>query len=201
MDTRFLLVVLALLLAGCAIRVPAPERSSVVVKLTLPNKPPTTLPNTQTTDQKIVYSFNRDLDWYATGGHQEASRRFVNPVVVQCHGATDPFTKKWTAYADYDRGGKMVVEELAKALAKRFPDRDIVLFTCNRGAHQINVPRVWYFRSVVWTMPDIDSVALENSKTDAELMFYRIMTDRENIRGFGYAGSIWEAVTQHGSWR
>lgn len=189
-------VVLSLIIGGCATLPNGP-----LVEYRFPSSMPTTLPTTLTADQHVVFSFCKSLDEYATMSYREAARRFTNPVVVLCHGGTDPASRRWALYADNDRGGKMFTDEVAAAMAKRFPDRDIVFFSCNRDHHRINVPRVWYFTEVVWCMPDEDSKKLDAHKLPIQIWTDHLITQRENTRGVGCAGSIWEAITQNGTWR
>jgi len=185
-----LYIIVAILLSGCSSFPP----QDFIVKLTLPSKVPAMLPIAMTSKQHIVYSFSKDLDIFATTSYEEASRRFKDPVVIIGHGQDDLLNNKWTLWADEDRGGKMVVEELALEMARRFPDRDIIFFTCNENNQRINVPRVWYFTNIVWAVSDIDSLAIEAKKKPLELIVHKIFTGRENTRGAGYAGSIWEAT-------
>ncbi len=128
----------------------------------------------------IIDCYNKSLEPYKYGCYMEAKKRFSNPVVVVCHGRTQ--LNNWVAVTDND--GIIVVNDLAWKYSLKYKDCDIVLFICNFDAHTLNVPRVWYFKQSVWMMPDSEVRSL-----------------RENVRGVGNAGSIWEAVTQNGSWR
>lgn len=177
---RFLLILgLICFSLGCK---PLPPKE-VIVSLTLPGPPPIKLHKTNIGKQADVFSFCRTLDYAAGPSYEEACSRFVNPVVVMGHGG---YTfGYWTLFADGDRGGAISVDALGKYLSKTYPDRDIVLFICNKQGSQIKANRVWYFRSVVWSLPDE--------------YFYRhgvslIPYDRELLRNFGNAGSIWESV-------
>ncbi len=141
-------------------------------------------------DRTFVYS--KDFVPYAKEIYKECLTRFSDPIVVMCHGGGEG----WDIFPDNQQ--PWPTEELAKAFAKRYPDHDIVIWACNRRGRRINVPRVWYFTTLVWIQPDeAYKVSIDNNPLRKLLL--NITTIRETQRNFGLAGSIWEAVTQNNS--
>jgi hypothetical protein len=143
--------------------------------------------------QSLIWN---DFGMYNCGSAEwllEASKRFNNPVVFHCHGGirtdivrnpngTLTTLHEWWVYPDPPRS-PMRIDDLATTLTNLYPDRDIVLVTCNPGGFDINVKRVFYAKRNVWTIPDANATG-----------FYA----HEQIRDFDTVGSIWEFVSNGG---
>jgi hypothetical protein len=136
-----------------------------------------------------------DFGTYRAGTEEwreEANKRFNNPILFHCHGGIHMETyeengktvvvEEWWVYPDPPRK-PMPAAELARSLANLYPDRDIVLLTCNPGGFDLNVKRVWYTKRNVWTIPDAYATG-----------FYA----HEQIRDYDAVGSIWEFVSTNG---
>lgn len=159
----------------------------------------TTMPATKPSLDRICY--NKDLDFSLLYAYAEASKRFVRPVVICGHGADSMGPESigiWTMYPDKDRGKPISVQELALQLNKEFPDRDIVLFICNEKGKSISVARVWYFKTLVWVVPD--SMVIPVTQPSLwDILQDIVRKPRETRRNDGPSGSIWEVVTQGGT--
>lgn len=123
----------------------------------------------------------------------EAKKRWNDPIVFICHGGckTVPgtvdgkpsFVNKWYACPDAPRK-QLEMQEVARMLHNLYPDKDIVLVSCNDMGVDLNVPRVWYAQHSVWQMPDgYSSLPL---------------LQHEQMVGYGDVGTVWEFVTMGG---
>jgi hypothetical protein len=86
----------------------------------------------------------------------EAERKFPGqrPVVVVCHGTYDPDSGEWMLQPDPPREPVPVLWA-ARTLRNLYPPRrPIVLVVCNKRAHDLDVPGVWFGRERVWVVPD-----------------------------------------------
>lgn len=84
---------------------------------------------------------------------REAARRFVNPVVVICHGAE--LNGSWYAFPDAPMR-PMPVEAMAQTVHAIYPGRPVVLICCNARGCTLHVKGVWYAKDIVWCIPDDD---------------------------------------------
>ncbi len=88
-------------------------------------------------------------DWRAEALYRYPLDKFA---MVFVHGVTR--NGVWTASTDHY--GEIPVETLLLLLRLRhdFWGRRIVLICCNRGGHELGLPRVSYAKNVVWVIPD-----------------------------------------------
>lgn len=139
------IVAAAVLTLGCAAESPSLPATRPTTTL------PATLPATRPAADAEVW--NHDI-----GGHEddwltEARKRFKNPYILICHGdSASSGGKRWVLCPELPRLERPTKEE-AERLHKAMPDRDIVLISCNECGADLNVPRVWYARRVVWSAP------------------------------------------------
>jgi hypothetical protein len=110
---------------------------------------------------------------------REARKRFKDPVVVLVHGGYDSDKRNWCAVPDAPRQ-KITMSAVAWVLHNLYPDQDIVLVACNEFGYDLNVPRVWYAKTLVWQTPDAD--VQPNRPHEVEV-------------NKGNVGTIWEFVT------
>lgn len=97
--------------------------------------------------QAIVLSAN--LAHGAPGWVAEAKTQLTDPLVVLVHGIEEDGV--WMAAPD--RGPLIPVEGMARLLRKVYPNRSVVLVTCNEMAADLKVAGVWYGRGIVSSRP------------------------------------------------
>jgi hypothetical protein len=131
--------------------------------------------------ETVMICYNASLAIYAKFVENEVKSRFHNPVIVLGHGHINP-NGDWLLVPDNEFDGPWLIEDLAWRYNKLYKDSDIVFWVCNPAGATINVPRVWYFRSTAWVVPD---KAMPEKET------------RENEPGYMYAGSVWELQLQN----
>lgn len=76
------------------------------------------------------------------------------PVVLVGHGDTESHAGEWWLCPDI--GPKIRADGPGGAieqLQQRYPDRPIVLISCNAGGVELHTPGVWYSRRKVWSWP------------------------------------------------
>ncbi len=94
---------------------------------------------------------------------REVGRRLPDAVVIAVHGNDDSHGV-WNAYPDiaepmgpfvaYRKLPPIPVSWLVKHYRERYPDRPIVLLSCNPGHHTLNDPNVYYALDDIWIIPD-----------------------------------------------
>ena len=98
---------------------------------------------------RIILSENLTVgsdEWTA-----EAEKRFKSPVIVWVHGLN--VGKYWLSFPDNCL--PVPQQGIAIILRKIYPDRPIVLLSCNAEAVELKgLPNVWYARAIVFNPPD-----------------------------------------------
>lgn len=101
--------------------------------------------------QKIdAINLNRGLAWGTTFWKLEASGRFNDPILISCHGGYRHF--QWHMFPDHQ--DPIPVWMVARVMGQMYPNRDIVLITCNERGHTLHGPsNVWYAKTDVLASP------------------------------------------------
>lgn len=100
---------------------------------------------------EVIVDFMGDASPSPHEWKAEVARRFPDAVIVFCHGYDK--NRVWTAHPLNDTPERPVAE-LALELRNSFPDRPIVLITCNPGHHALGIRGVYHAVDTVWMMPD-----------------------------------------------
>lgn len=77
--------------------------------------------------------------------------RYKNAVVLSCHGGPD-LTGKWSLEED-NRTIRRTVQEAVDELRLQYPDRPIVVWSCNSNGSSLKGKNVFYFKRQVWSIP------------------------------------------------
>lgn len=101
----------------------------------------------------IMCCLNPSLQKYVISWRTEIARRFPNSAVVFAHGGTN-------SLGDWIAEGKQE-SQLAAEYQHRFPDRTIVMLSCNPGHCKLGVHGVYYFPSDIWCQPDRNATSDE----------------------------------------
>ena len=78
--------------------------------------------------------------------------QYPNALVVAVHGETDPVSGDWMAYPSL--APPVPVSMLVDRLRLNYPDRMIVLLTCNPDGKTLDKKNVVYAKDNVWSIPD-----------------------------------------------
>lgn len=86
----------------------------------------------------------------------EIGRRFHNAVGIVVHGG-DFVQGEWIVEGNYASGNHVrSVTDVVREAQALFPDRTIVLVSCNPGHIKLGIAGVYYAMSSVWVVPDRD---------------------------------------------
>lgn len=86
----------------------------------------------------------------------EIGRRFHNAVGIVVHGG-DFVQGEWIVEGNYASGEHVqLITDVVHRYQALFPDRTIVLVSCNPGHIKLGIPGVYYAMSSVWVVPDRD---------------------------------------------
>lgn len=91
----------------------------------------------------------------------EIGRRFHNAVGVFCHGGNHLALTWDTSVASY--GHVVTIQDVVRYEQARYPDRTIVLISCNPGHLKLGIPNVYYAPDNIWLEPDRDAMGEEDA--------------------------------------
>jgi hypothetical protein len=111
----------------------------------------------------IVETLDPSLDRYAEMWKTEISRRFSNAVAVFVHGG-NRIEGEWQVNAGLG-GHASTARDIVRHFQSVYPDRTVVLISCNPGHLKLGVPGVYYAKSDVWLIPDRQTDATTNAET------------------------------------
>lgn len=140
---------------------------------------------------------NRNLKYAAPSIKKDVERKFNNACILIVHGVS--IGGIWLTAPDDNLSIPMPMQIKAYMLRWIYPDRPIVLWSCNPGTHSIKGKNIWYFKSNVWAIPDsqlpyIDSIRIYDF-TSNEIKIKQIEYNRDdNSAEIGNPGSIEEAI-------
>jgi hypothetical protein len=156
---RFLIGVLYSLviligLGGCASRPAVPSRE-------LPQPP------------VVMEVLDPSLQQYAPMWQREIGRRFPYAVGILVHGG-DFVPGQWIAGSDPTHEHVEPMQQVVHRIQARYPDRTVVLVSCNPGHLKLGIPGVYYGTDSIWCVPD------------RELTAEYFSTAREKIEWYGH---------------
>ncbi len=99
--------------------------------------------------QVVSIVLDPSLQQYEPAWKAEVGRRFSNAVIVMVHG--DDMAGMWFASPPW---GQMLIEDVVDMAAKLYPDRTIVVLSCNTGHFTLHRKGVYYAKSSIWLVPD-----------------------------------------------
>ena len=100
----------------------------------------------------IMKVLSPGLEEYAQAWQIEVARRFPNSVVIFAHGQ-ELKNNQWFLFVT-ELDIPMPLEPALEYYHNKYPDRTVVLLSCNDGHLTIHVPGVYYAKSKVWLVPD-----------------------------------------------
>jgi hypothetical protein len=144
---KIILLLTLILVSGCV----SIDRTGIVL-----DGKSTTMPQIIDWNREIP-TLQNSPEWWL----KEASMRFKDPIIFTCHGGYHWFgtEKVWCVFPAPPRQMQPVYG-LANTLANLYPNRDIILVTCNADGDLVGIgtlytKRVWYMPDgVVWMEPD-----------------------------------------------
>lgn len=102
--------------------------------------------------QTTVICESKNADYAVPAIRREVERAFQNAVVYVVHG-NEVDQPGWRTVPDNDRAKSVLMQEKVEELEAKYPNRPIVIWSCNKNRTTIKGRNVWYFLGPVWKIP------------------------------------------------
>jgi hypothetical protein len=135
---------------------------------------------------------DQSLEPYAAMWQKEIARRFPHAVGILVHG-NDFVEGEWTVGANLSDSRVSLTKNVVEHYQKLYPDRTIVLVSCNPGHLKLGIPGVYYAPASVWCVPDREMTA-EMYKGEGEGEG-RLTLDGRWSEAPDVVGNVYEFVT------
>lgn len=122
----------------------------------------------------VMEVLDPSLSQYSALWSREISRRFPHAVGILVHGG-DFVPGQWIVGSDPTHEHVEPVQDVVRRIQARYPDRTVVLVSCNPGHLKLGIPGVYYGTDSIWCVPD------------RELTADYFSTARDKIDWYGHA--------------
>lgn len=127
----------------------------------------------------IIEVCDHSLEQFALMWEVELGRRFDHAVGIICHGG-DFVEGEWVVVAGLQPWKHVTpVRDLVCHFQQLYPDRIIVLISCNPGHIKLGIPGVYYAYDSVWVYPDRNIAEAERA-SELTLTWTRLMDDEDS---------------------